>query len=599
MHNSNEGSVRNLIQVGSAGDIYVGSSLASRHGRSAAAESDVLDGLAREVLDQWRDEANVRGLRECAPMVIPCELEKGNGNGPGERRPEQVGLDGLVARAKALSPHQMVITGALGAGKSSIAILLVLGLLKGREPGSGESVPVIFSLSDWNPEANFWDWVIRRVSEDYEQRVKGLDPYMVKSLVQNRRIVPVLDGFDELLPLAREDAAKALNLLFDTGETLVLTSRPEAYQGAVEKVPLLRGVPVLRVLPVPPEAGRTYLAQLCDQEHLGSWQPVFETMESDPEGPVAQALSSPLMLGLAATVYTPKEADPRELLDAKRLPTRADIEGHLLDGVIPAVCAQGPRPSYLPGSVRRWRPAKAPAYCRFLAIELHRRRTHTIAWWQLRSLLTEPGVWGAVVTVAAAVCGTAASYAFAGLAALLGASPPRPGLGTAGVGQALGAVASVAIITTVFGRVLTRHLFTGFDDRPRRPAGGISGPLLLAASALTTAAIGVSLPGSTSASLCVFVLPLLSGVLLTRSSESDLAARPAQLLDGERRIALVESMVVAPAIAGTSLAFFHWLYSDPLLIVGGLVIAWSCSAAVLMALSRWGRWNATRLILAA
>ncbi|MFI5649227.1 NACHT domain-containing protein [Kitasatospora sp. NPDC051705] len=557
-----------------------------------------MDGLAREVLDQWRDEAGVRGLRRRVPMRIPCELEQGHGNEPDERRPEPVGLEALVARAAALSPHQLVITGAPGAGKSSIAVLLVLGLLKGREPDSGEAVPVILSLSDWNPEVNLWDWVVRRVSEDYEERVKGLDPYTVKALVQNRRIVPVLDGFDELLPLARGDAAKALTLLFDTGESLVLTSRPEAYQDAVDEVPLLRGVPVLRVLPVPPEAGRTYLDQLCDQERLGSWRQVFETMESDPEGPVAQALSSPLMLGLAATVYTPKEADPRELLDAKRLPTRADVEGHLLDGVIPAVCAQGPRPSYLPGPVRRWRPSRAPAYFAFLAAELHRRRTHTIAWWKLRSLPTEPGVWGAVVIVAAAVCGTSASYAFAGLAALLGASPPCPGLGIAGVGQALGAVASVAIVTTAFGRILTRHLFSGFDDRPRRPAPGTSGQLLLAGSALTTAAVGVALPGSTSAYLCVFVLPLVSGVLLTRSSESDLAARPAQLLRGERRVARVEAVVVAPAVAGTSVAFFHWLYGDPLLIVGGLAIAWSCSAAVLMALSRWGRWYATRLFLA-
>ncbi|MFJ2868303.1 NACHT domain-containing protein [Kitasatospora sp. NPDC087314] len=600
MHNNNEGSARNLIQTGSARDIYVGSSPASHDGRSASAdaESDALDGLAREVLDQWRDEANVRGLRERVPMVIPWELEQGHGSGPGEKHSEQVGLDGLVARATALSPYQLVITGAPGAGKSSIAVLLVVRLLEGRERGSGEAVPVILSLSDWNPEVNLWDWIIRRVGEDYEERVRGLDQYVVKSLVQNRRIVPVLDGFDELLPLAREDAAKALKLSFDTGETLVLTSRPEAYQDAVDKVPFLRGVPVLRVLPVPPKAARTYLAQVCDRERLGSWQSLFDTMESDPEGPVAKALSSPLMLGLSATVYAPKEADPRELLDGKRLPTQTDIEGHLLDGLIPAVCAQGPRPSYLPGPVHRWRSNRALAYFCFLAAELHHRRTHNIAWWQLRSLLTEPGVWGAVVIVAAAVCGTSASYAIAGLAAVLGASPPRPGLGIAGVGHVLGAVAAVAIITTAFGRILTRHLFSGFDDRPRRPAPGISGQLFLAASAVATAAVGVALPSSTSANLCVLVLPVLSGVLLTRSAESDLAARPAQLLHGERRIALVESMMVAPAVAGTSLAFFHWLDGDPLLIVGGLAIAWSCSAAVLMALSRWGRWSATRLILA-
>ncbi|MFE7524773.1 hypothetical protein ACFU7Y_03540 [Kitasatospora sp. NPDC057542] len=600
VHNDNKGSPRNLIQAGNVRNIYLGSDCASpgRRSASADAESDVLDGLAREVLDQWRDEAGIRGLHHRVPMAIPWKLEQGHWSDPNAQRPELAGLEDLVAWVRALTPHQLVVTGPGEAGKSSLVVLLVVELLKAREPSSLESVPVILSMPDWEPGNSVQDWVIRRISEEYGGLVRGLDQPTVESLVRDRRIVPVLDGFDELLPLAREDAVKALTRAIGTTDPLILTSRPEAYQRAVDDSPVLRNVPVLRLCPVPPEAGRAYLTQMCHQDRLGPWQSLFDAMESDPEGPVATALSSPLMLWLAATVYAPKNADPRELLDATRLPTPKDIEGHLLDELIPTVCAQGPRPSYLPGPARRWRSDRAPAYFRFLAGELHRRRTQDIAWWQLRSLLTGPGIWGTVVIVAVGIYGTSASYAIAGLAALLGVSPPRPGLGIQGVGHVLGAVAAVAIIATAFGRILTRHLFSGFDDRPRRRAAGVSGRLFLAVSAAATTAVGVTLPGSTSANLCVFLLPLLSGVLLTRSAESDTAARPRQLLREERRIALVESTVVAPAIAGTSLAFFHWLNGDPLLIAGGLVIGWSCSAAVLIALSRWGRWTATRLIVA-
>ncbi|MFD0403725.1 hypothetical protein [Kitasatospora sp. NPDC127116] len=591
-----------MIQARNIGAVYLGSAPAPRGEGPAltGAEEVALDGLAREVLEQWRDEANVRGLRERVPMLVPWELEQPHGSDSRRGLPEQLGFEDVVSRLRALAPHQLVVTGPGGAGKSSLVVLIVVELLEARArvPGSRESVPVILSMSDWEPGISIQDWVIRRIGEDYGDLVAGLDRPTVESLVRSRRIVPVLDGLDELLPLARTNAVEALKRALGTKDPLVLTSRPEAYRHAVDSSPVLRGVPVLRARPVPPQAGRAYLAQMCHQDRLGPWQALFDAMEGDPEGPVAVALSSPLMLWLAATVYAPKESDPRELLDATLLPTQADIEGHLLDGLIPAVCAQGPRPSYLPGPVRRWRPDRAPAYFRFLADDLHRRRTQDIAWWQLRSLLTEPGVWGAVVLIVVGVCGTAAGYAIAGLAALLGAAPPRPGLGIPGVGQALGAVAAVAIIATAFGRVITRHLFSGFDNRPRRPAAGIGGRVLLAASAAASTAVGVALPGTTSASLCVFLLPLLSGVLLTRSTEFDMAARPKQLLRDERRIALVESALVAPAVAGTSVAFFHWLDGDPLLIGGGLVISWSCSAAVLMALSRWGRWTATCLVLA-
>ncbi|MFJ6378382.1 hypothetical protein ACIQI7_00030 [Kitasatospora sp. NPDC092039] len=602
VHNNIKGSPGNAVQAGSIGAVYFGSAPAPRGGEPLPIDAGeaALDGLAREVLEQWRDEANVRGLRERVPMAVPWELEPAHGSDPTPALPEQLAFEDVVARLRALTPHQLVVTGPGGAGKSSLVVLIVVELLEARAavPGSRDSVPVILSMSDWEPGTSIQDWVVRRIGEDYGQLVAGLDRPTVEALVRGRRIVPVLDGFDELLPPARGNAVEALKRALGTTDPLVLTSRPEAYQHAVDVSPVLRGVPVLRALPVPPQAGRAYLAQMCHRERLGAWQALFDAMESDPEGPVATALSSPLMLWLAATVYAPKDSDPRELLDATRLPARADIEGHLLDGLIPAVCAQGPRPSYLPGPVHRWRADRAPAYFRFLADDLHRRRTHDIAWWQLRSLLTEPGVWGSVVLVVVAACGTAAGYAIAGLAALLGAAPPRPGIGIPEVGQALGAVTAMAVIATALGRVFTRHLFSGFDNRPRRPATGPGGRLLLAASAAATTAVGAALPGTTSATLCVFLLPVLSGVLLTRSTEFDMAARPRQLLHDERRIALDEAALVAPAVAGTSLAFFHWLDGDPLLVGGALVVSWSCSAAVLIALSRWGRWTATRLVLA-
>ncbi len=606
MHNHSEGSPAYVIQAGSIRDIRLSPFPASPSGRAASpeAENDALDGLAREVLDQWRDEANVRGLRDRIPMVIPWELDQGHGDRPpGEEEEqehvEQVGLGELVTRVRALSPHQLVITGPAGAGKSSLAVLLVLGLLEDRAAGSPQAVPVILSMPDWEPGTSIQDWVIGRVHEDYGALVPGLDQHLVRSLVQGRRIIPVLDGFDELLPLAREEAVEALKRSLGTDGPLVLTSRPEAYRHAVASAPFLRGIPVLRAGPVRPEVGLAYLSRMCHQSHAGSWQSVFDAAGNDPAGPLATVLSSPLMLWLAATLYASQETDPRELLDEERLSTQAAIEGHLLDGLIPTVYSQGPRPSYLPGPVRPWKHEDALAYFRFLAEQLHRRRTQAIAWWQLRSVLTEPSVWGSVVLVVVALCGTSAAYAIAVPLSLLGVpSPARNGSGFWSLAQVLSAVTAVAVIATAFGRLFTRHLFSGFDARPRRPAGG-HGRVVLVLAALATAGTSVAVPGSASAYLCVFALPLLSGVLLTRPTESDTAVRPKALLDGERRLALVEAAVVAPAVAAASTAFLHWLGGSPLLVVSGLVVGCSSSAMVMVALSRWGRWTATRLVLAA
>ncbi|MFJ9446289.1 hypothetical protein ACIRRH_31185 [Kitasatospora sp. NPDC101235] len=88
VHNDNKGSPRNLIQAGNVRDIYLGSDSPSpgRRSASADAESDVLDGLAREVLDQWRDEAGIRGLHHRVPMAIPWELEQGHRSDPNAQR---------------------------------------------------------------------------------------------------------------------------------------------------------------------------------------------------------------------------------------------------------------------------------------------------------------------------------------------------------------------------------------------------------------------------------------------------------------------------------------------------------------------------------
>jgi predicted NACHT family NTPase len=98
-----------------------------------------------------------------------------------------------------LPRHQLVILGAPGAGKSALALLFTLKVLATREEGA--PVPVLLSLSSWDPRReHLLVWIARRIVEDYPG-LANADLYGQKApwrLVSEGRIIPILDGLDEI-----------------------------------------------------------------------------------------------------------------------------------------------------------------------------------------------------------------------------------------------------------------------------------------------------------------------------------------------------------------------------------------------------------------
>lgn len=74
------------------------------------------------------------------------------------------------------------------------------------------------------------------------------------------------------------------------------------------------------------------------------------------------------MTGLARITYSDTSCDPAELLDQRRFPTRAAIEDHLLDQLVPAVTDHSERTT-------RW--------LAFLAQRLNSLETQDLTWWRL------------------------------------------------------------------------------------------------------------------------------------------------------------------------------------------------------------------------
>src|SRR5207245_2218343 len=114
------------------------------------------------------------------------------------------------------------------------------------------------------------------------------------------------------------------------------------------------------------------------------WKPFLAELRGTPGGPLAKALSTPLMVWLVRSVYEGTDADPAELVNRKVFATEADVEGHLLNALIPALIGLAKRrPKDGPRSVRNWDSQDAQRWLTFVAKHMERVGTPDLAWWEL------------------------------------------------------------------------------------------------------------------------------------------------------------------------------------------------------------------------
>jgi hypothetical protein len=146
VHHEFSGTAHYVIQARDiAGGIHIHAAVGASPIDRAAEE------LASLVFGQWRAEANLRGLGGSAPMAVPWQTDWSLADHPakaGSAAERGGGLSDLAAAFQQLRQRRLVVVGPAGAGKSSLAILLALELLREREPN--DPVPVILSLSTWD-----------------------------------------------------------------------------------------------------------------------------------------------------------------------------------------------------------------------------------------------------------------------------------------------------------------------------------------------------------------------------------------------------------------------------------------------------------------
>ncbi len=336
--------------------------------------TEATEELAGLVAAQWRREAQARGLLHPEPLRIRWSTTQRPVSAPVDQLVPPtpggrvLGFRGdvhTVAETWARLPaKQLVMIGAPGAGKTSLAVVFLRQVLAGRQPG--DPVPVLLSLAGWDPERTSFDtWLSRRLAVDYP----SLRDAAVR-LVDRGMVIPVLDGLDEMP--ARDQAIPALNEVLANDRPLVLTCRSEEYEQAVAASGAALGqAAVVELSPVSGAEVAKYLT--AGQVDPDRWAPVVAALTTD--GVLARALSTPLMVYLARTAYQPPDTDPEELLDCR---TVEEVEALLLDAYLPTVY-RSRQPAI--GTKRGYDAADADRWLGSLAIVLDETGTRNLSLW--------------------------------------------------------------------------------------------------------------------------------------------------------------------------------------------------------------------------
>jgi tetratricopeptide (TPR) repeat protein len=250
---------------------------------------------------------------------------------------------------------RLLILGEPGAGKTTSLLDLALELVARAEADPQQRIPVVVDLSDWQPTApqatSMWgrvasrragfsqknhrddrpeqlpawsiaDWLAAKVREKY-----GFTPQQIGQWLEEKQLVPLLDGLDEVRPEYQQKCVKAINEWLNSSDLrprqLALCCRREQYEAYPEKLEL---------------EGAVYLQDLTDEQiqtflQKANRSELSESLVADPN--LLALIRRPLLLSIAVLAYG--ELDPIELQRATSANARLNL---LLDAYVQRMLMQ-------------------------------------------------------------------------------------------------------------------------------------------------------------------------------------------------------------------------------------------------------------------
>jgi GNAT superfamily N-acetyltransferase len=573
----------------------------------------VADELGLLVRRQWEGEALIRRLNEPYPLSVswvPADpalvatwenitqlATRGAGwpaPGTWAAGPAELAGSGrqLVDVLDRVPTGRLVVLGEPGSGKTTLAVRLVLDLLRAGPPGA--PVPVLISLASWDPAKEGLDaWVEGRLARDYPVLEKpapdGTGGSSARALLDAGKLLLVLDGLDEMVSGAGGYAISRINDALRPGQKLVLLSRGGPYGAATRPRAgtevTLAGAAGISLCPLPATDVVEYLHRAAGgPAAAGRWEPVLAAVARPTPPPVAEALTTPLMAHLARTIYSPRRSDqadvdnlpnPADLLAEGRFPSRRAVERHLYDGFVPAAYRKHER-----AQPCRWSAQDAERWLAFLARHLRHTADNSpdLAWWHI-ALSSRVRLYGFVV-VGVLVVGLVGGLT--GVPGAVAGAVPAGGL-TGGF---------VAMLVDMGDRSPKRAV------RLRRSPGSVVGLVFGGVFGGAFAGHGHG-PVLATLDVLVFVLVgVLVGALSTRPAYLAEAASPARVLRRDRAVFL--SLVLGYVLAGVLVFGVGFGLPGRLVfwIVVGLAIGLGAGLVMGLRETSWGMFVLARAWLA-
>lgn len=421
-----------LAAVGAAVGI-LGWAVRYRRLSRAAASAEQIDlaaaTLAGVVREQWTAEAEVRALGDPEPMPVRWRLTtpdlmdspsvvnpEGNLDFAGNSRDAKSLADAFLA----LPRRRLVVTGGPGTGKTTLALQLLLELLPRPGEHPREPVPVLFSLYSWNPDVHprLQDWLIVQVEQTYPA-LRAIAPDAAAALVAQDRILPVLDGLDEVPSDRRAAIIVAINK--SAPASLIMTSRRLEFRGAVTAAgDVITASASIGPLALTVADAAEYLRRALPPRPDPTWASLLSGLTTTAI--VGRVVAVPLGLWLVRAVYLDTRRDPSPLIDGS-FETVASLYAHLLDEIIPALVDSRPpatrRRRHSPDAPNRPRRVHRPEHLRRwltnIAQDLSLTGLRDWRWWEqldrsfetpLKRFALRTAVGLGVGVTYAAVCGS-------------------------------------------------------------------------------------------------------------------------------------------------------------------------------------------------